>query len=50
MERGENVLKKLIVVYTQKGLIHGYTTQTLKLFNSHSFFNVGLIYCFFLEY
>ena len=38
---GEGILKKLTVVYIQKCLTLEYTTQTLNLFNSHSFFNVG---------
>ena len=32
MGRGENVLKKLIVVYIQKGLTLRYTAQALNLF------------------
>ena len=47
MERGENVLKKLTVVYIQKGLTLGYTAQILNLFNLHSFSNVGLTHNFF---
>ena len=47
MGRGEKVLKKLIVVYIQKGLTLEYTAHALNLFNSHSFFNVGLTYSFF---
>ena len=35
------------MVYIQKGLTLEYTSQTLNLFNSHSFFNVGLTHCFF---
>ena len=38
--RGENVLKKLTVVYIQNDITLEYTTQTLNLFNSHSFSNV----------
>ena len=41
MERGENVLKKLTVLYIQKDLTLKYTAQVLNLFNSHSFSNVG---------
>ena len=48
MGRGENVLKKLTMVYIQKGLPLGYTTQVLNFFNSHSFSNVGLTHYFFL--
>ena len=48
MGRWENVLKKLTLVYIQKGLPLGYTTQVLNFFNSHSFSNVGLIHYFFL--
>ena len=40
-------LKKLTVVYIQKGLTFGYTAQTLNLFNLHSFSNVGLTHYFF---
>ena len=47
MGRGENVLKKLTMVYIQKGLPLGYTTQVLNFFNSHSFSNVGLNNYFF---
>ena len=32
---GEGFLKKLTVVYIQKGLTLGYTTQAINLFNSH---------------
>ena len=35
------------MVYIQKDLTLEYTSQTLNLFNSHSFFNVGLTHCFF---
>ena len=45
MEREENVLKILTVVYIQKGLTLEYTAQVLNLFNSHSFSNVGLTHC-----
>ena len=44
MGRGENVLKKLTMVYIQKGLPLGYTTQVLNFFNSHSFSNVELVH------
>ena len=44
---GEKVLKKLTVVYIQKGLTLEYTVQTLNLFNSHSFSNIGLTHYFF---
>ena len=47
MESGEGFLKKLTMVYIQKGLTLEYTSQTLNLFNSHSFFNVGLTHYFF---
>ena len=47
MRREEKVLKKLIVVYIQKGLTIEYTTQTLNLFNSNSLSNVGLTLFFF---
>ena len=43
----EKVLKKLTVVYIQKGLTLEYTVQTLNLFNSHSFSNIGLTHYFF---
>ena len=43
----ERVLKKLTVVYIQNSLTLGYTVQTLNLFNSHSFSNVGLTHYFF---
>ena len=46
-ERGKCFLKKLTEVYIQNGLTLKYTTQTLNLFNSHSFSNVRLIRCFF---
>ena len=45
----KNVLKKLTVVYIQNDLTLGYTVQTLKLFNSYSFSDVGLTYFFFLR-
>ena len=46
--RGEKVfIKKITVMYIQKGLTLGNTAQTLNLFNSHSFSNVGLTNCFF---
>ena len=38
MEREENVLKILTVVYIQNGLTLEYTAQVLNLFNSHSIF------------
>ena len=44
---GRKFLKKLIVVYIQKGLTLGYTAQVLNLFNPHSFSYVGLTHCFF---
>ena len=44
---GEKILKKLTVVYIQKGLTLEYTVQTLNLFNSHSFLNIGLTHYFF---
>ena len=44
---GEKILKKLTVVYIQKGLTLEYTVQTLNLFNSHSFSNIGLTHYFF---
>ena len=47
MGRWKKVLKKLIVVYIQEGLNLGYTAHDLNLFNSHSFFNVGLTHYFF---
>ena len=47
MGRWKKVLKKLIVVYIQEGLNLGYTAHVLNLFNSHSFFNVGLTHYFF---
>ena len=34
-------------MYIQNGLTLGYTVQTLNLFNSHSFSNVGLTHSFF---
>ena len=34
-------------MYIQNGVTLGYTTQTLNLFNLHSFSNVGLTHCFF---
>ena len=38
-------------MYIQKSLTLGYTAQTLNLYNSHSFSNVGLThYFFFWEY
>ena len=43
----EKVLKKLTVVYIQKGLTFGYTAQALNLYNSHSFSNVRLTHCCF---
>ena len=49
MRRGKKVLKKLTVMYIQKGLTLGYTAQTLNLFKSHSFFDVGLAYYFFVR-
>ena len=39
---GRRFLKKLTVVYIQKGLTLEYTAHALNLFNSHSFSNVGL--------
>ena len=45
-KRGESFLKKLTMVYIQKGLTFGYTVQALNLLNSHSFSNVGLTHCF----
>ena len=39
-KRGECFLKKLTVVYFQKGLILGYTAHALNLFYPHSSFNV----------
>ena len=42
MGRGEKVLKKLTVVHIQNDQTLGYITQTLNLFNSYSFSNVGL--------
>ena len=45
----KNVLKKLTVVYIQNDLTLGYTVQTLKLFNSYSFSDVGLTYFFFFR-
>ena len=46
--RGKKVfLKKLTMVYIQKGLTLGYTTQALNIFYSHSFSNVGLTHYFF---
>ena len=47
MGRGEKILKELIVVYIQKGLTLGYIAQTLNLFYSHSFSNMGLTHYFF---
>ena len=47
MGRGENILKKLTVIYIQKGLTLEYTAQTLNFFNLHSFSNVGLTHYFF---
>ena len=49
MERGESFLKKLTVVYIQKGLTHEYTAQTLNFFYSYSFSNVGLTHYFSFE-
>ena len=46
-EREEEILKKLIVVYIQKGLTFEYTAHALNLFNLHSFSNMGLTYYFF---
>ena len=52
--RWEKVLKKLTVVYIQKGLTLEYTVHALSLFNSYLFFNVELTDCllfiYFLEY
>ena len=45
--RWEKVLKKLTVVYIQKGLTLGYTAHVLNFFNSHLFFIVVLTHCFF---
>ena len=42
-ERGEDLKE----TYIQNGLTLGYTAQTLNLFSSHSFTNMGLIYGFF---
>ena len=50
MRREEKVLKKLTVVYIQKDLTLGYTTPTLNLFNSYSFFNVKFTQIFFFKY
>ena len=47
MRREKKVLKKLIVVYIQKGLTLGYTVHVINFFNSHSFSNVGLTHYFF---
>ena len=41
------VLKKLTMIYIYKGLTLRNTAQILNLFNSYSFFNVGLTICFF---
>ena len=49
MRREEKVLKKLTVVCIQKDLTLGYTTPTLNLFNSYSFFNVKFTQFFFLN-
>ena len=50
MRREEKVLKKLTVVCIQKDLTLGYTTPTLNLFNSYSFFNVKFTQFFFFKY
>ena len=46
-KRGENVLKKLTIVYIQKDLILGYTVQTLNCFNSHTYV-LSLSFFFFI--
>ena len=62
--RREKVLKKLIVIYIQKGLTIGYTAQTLNpfnssieytaqtlnFFNSYSFSNMGLTHSLYVIY
>ena len=46
MEREKKILKKLMVIYIQKGLTLGYTAQILNFFNSHLFSNMGLTHYF----
>ena len=46
MERKEKVLKKLIVMYIQNDQTLRYITHVLNIFNTFSFSNVELTYCY----
>ena len=48
-KRGENVLKKLTIVYIQNDLILGYIVQALNRFNSHAYvLSLSFFFFFFV--